>query len=222
MSPNDSGDVLLIIDACHSSSAAGARGSVSNKKVELIAAATANCTTPGPGPGSFTFNLIRIMKELIISEGKFSVSTLNRHLQLREASMIATPHYSDLSANDLPSIMLCPADGSAVSAGPQAGERGNKAKAYLNLVVGISQEIDEKVLMEVVAWLKKSPPEIVCECEMLDVLRRDRGAVSGSSGVSVGTREGVLDPGLYGPSMDADDLANIAIGRWEEYSYALK
>jgi len=166
------------------------------------------------------------MKELIISEGRFSVSTLNRHLQLREASLIATPHYSDLSANDLPSIMLCPADGSAVSARPQAGERGKKAKAYLNLVVGISQEIDEKVLMEMVAWLRKSPSEIVCECEMLDVLRRDKGAVSGASGGGgFGTRDGVLDPGLYesfGPSMDADDLANIAIGRWAEYSCALK
>lgn len=222
MSPNDSGDVLLIINSCHSSSAASARGSVSNRKVELIAAATANSSTPGPGHNSFTINLIRTMKELIISEGKFSVSTLNRHLQLREASLKATPHYSDLSANDLPSIMLCPADGNAVPAGPQAGERGKKAKAYLNLVVGISQEIDEKVLMEMVAWLRKSPSEIVCECEMLDVLRRDKDAVTGSSGGGVSTREGVLDPGLYESPMDADDLASIAIGRWAEYSCALK
>jgi len=161
------------------------------------------------------------MRELIISEGRFSISTLNRHLQLREASLIATPHYSDLSANDLPSIMLCPADGSAASAGPQAGERGQKAKAYLNLVVGISHEIDEKVLVEMVAWLRKSAPGMVCECEMLDVLRKDKGAVAGSSGGSVSAEEAMLDSGLdgsSGPSMGADDLANIAIGRWAEFS----
>jgi len=215
MSPNDSGDVLLIIDACHSSAAASARGSVSNRKVELIAAATANSTTPGPGHNSFTINLIRTMRELIISEGRFSISTLNRHLQLREASLSATPHYSDLSANDLPSIMLCPADGSAVPAGPRAGERGQKAKAYLNLVIGISQDVDEKVLVEMVAWLRKSVPGMVCECEMLDVLRKETGAVPGSSGGGVGAGQVVLDSA---PSMGADDLANIAIGRWAEFS----
>ncbi|PWW76829.1 hypothetical protein C7212DRAFT_344298 [Tuber magnatum] len=221
MSPNDSGDVLIIIDACHSSAAAGARGSVSNRKVELIAAATLNSSTPGPGHHSFTIHLIRTMKELMISEGRFSVSTLNRHLQLREASLVATPHYSDLSANDLPSIMLCPADVGAVSATPR-GERNKKAKVYLNLVIGISQEVDEKVLIEMIAWLKKSAPGIVCECEMLDVLRRDERATAGSS-ERADMGEAVLDPGLYGslgPSMDAGDLANIAIGRWAEYSGA--
>ncbi|KAG0124226.1 hypothetical protein HOY82DRAFT_573655 [Tuber indicum] len=218
MSPNDKGDVLLIIDACHSSAAAGARGSVSNRKVELIAAATVNSTTPGPGHHSFTVKLIRIMKELIISEGKFSVSTLNRHLQLREASLHATPHYSDLSANDLPSIMLCPVGASAASAGHRR-ERAQKNRSYLNLVVGINQEIDEKVLGEIVAWLRKSPPGIVCECEMLDVLRRDGSAAAGRR---VGLGE-VSNQGPHvrsGPSLDADDLASIAIGRWAEHSGA--
>ncbi|KAG0633726.1 hypothetical protein HOY80DRAFT_1026171 [Tuber brumale] len=218
MSPNDRGDVLLIIDACHSSAAAGARGSVSNRKVELIAAATVNSTTPGPGHHSFTVNLIRIMKELIISEGKFSISTLNRHLQLREAYLHATPHYSDLSANDLPSIMLCPVVLSAAPVGHRR-ERAKKSKVYLNLVVGINQEIDEKVLGEIVAWLRKSPSGIVCECEMLDVLKRD-GSAAARHGVGM---EEVPDQGLHyksGPPMDAGDLACIAIGRWAEYSGA--
>lgn len=210
------GDVLLIIDACYAAEAG--RGSVGNKKIELLAAAGMNCRSPEPGPMSYTTKLIKTMKELLRSKGSFSVTTLNRHLEHRDAGLQQTPHYSDLTANDRASIILRPLLSQA-STSPDFNANVSEPPAFLNVSFGLSEEPNERSISDCINWFRHYAPKGFVSFRLLDLYEGDdKGPVNddGSSSqgtISVGTTRQVQEEN----SGYLDELVKSVLQRWRHH-----
>ena len=147
------GDMLLLLDCCHSSLAAR---SLRSLEIEILAACAMNLTTAGVGRRSFTSAIISELKEASKSNRSISVLALHGWLSSDLAGLSESPFHFGSAKSHGGSIVLKPLPRPPTPQSILIHPKESVASITLKV-----QFLEDPEVKELVTWVKTSAPSSV-------------------------------------------------------------